>query len=60
MKTGFIIIDEDRGSDMHGIDESQSFFNPTLSQAFFNLRGDVDEGSPGWHLKPQLFPIAFH
>jgi hypothetical protein len=60
MKTGFIIIDEDRGSDMHGIDESQSFFNPTLSQASFNLWSDIDEGLPRGHFKPEFLTISFH
>jgi len=30
VKNGFIMIDEDRGRDMHGIDKHQSLLDPTL------------------------------
>jgi hypothetical protein len=52
VKAGFIIINEDGSSDMHGIDQHQSFLNTTFSETRFNLRSDVDESPPCGHLKP--------
>ena len=47
MQTLFIIIDENRGSDMHGIDEHQTFLDATLFEACFNLGSNIDQGSSG-------------
>ena len=60
VKAGFIVIDEDGSSDMHGIDQNQSFLNTTLPETCFNLRSDIDESPPCRHLKPQLFSVALH
>ena len=46
VESRFIIIDKDRSSNMHRIDKSQPFSNTTVSQSFFNLGGDIDEGPP--------------
>jgi hypothetical protein len=52
VKARFIIIDENGSSDMHGIDQNQSFTNATLPEAGFNLGSDIDESPPRGHLKP--------
>jgi hypothetical protein len=42
MESRFIIIDEHRGRDVHGIAEYDSLFHAALSQALLYLRGDVE------------------
>jgi hypothetical protein len=44
MEAGFIVIDEDAGGDVHGVDEAESFADPTLSECGLDLRGDIEEG----------------
>jgi hypothetical protein len=60
MQTCFIVVDKYGGSDVHGIAEYKTFFDPTFSQAFFDLGSDVDQSSPRRYLKPEFFTITFH
>ena len=45
---------------MHGVAKQETFFDPALSQAFINLRRDVDEGTACWDAEPQFLSVAFH
>jgi hypothetical protein len=42
------------------IAEHQTLLDAAFPQAFFHLRGDVDEGPAGGHFEKQLFAVAFH
>ena len=46
MQTALIIIDEDRGGDMHRIHERQPFPNAALFQAHLNVSSDIDKRPP--------------
>jgi len=60
VKARFIIVDENRGRNVHGIYQDKPLTNATFTEAFFYLRGDVDESPPCGHVKPEFFAVAFH
>jgi hypothetical protein len=60
MQTGFIVVNEYRGRNMHGVNEHNALFDAAFPQAFLHLRGDVNERPAGGHLKPKFFAVAFH
>ena len=60
VQPGFVIVDEDRRRDVHGVDKKQAFLNSTLPQALHNLRCDVQQGTTRGNLKPKLFAVALH
>src|SRR5512139_1124619 len=60
VKAGFIIVDENRSGNMHGIDQHQSLFDPALFETGFNFWGDIDKCSSSRHLKPQFFSVTLH
>ena len=47
MQTGLIIVDEDRGGDVHGVDQAKAFTDAGLTQGGFDLRGDIEKGPAG-------------
>jgi hypothetical protein len=57
VQTAFVVVDKDTCSDVHGIDQAKTFTNFTLSQAFYDIFGDVDELPAPWNVKPKLLPI---
>jgi len=60
MQTGFIVIDEDAGGDVHSVAQDQTLFDAAFPEALFHLRGDVDQGPAPGDLKPQFLAIALH
>src|SRR5262245_5667715 len=44
MEAGFVVVDEHRRRDVHGVDEHKSFFYTALAKAVLHLRRNVDEG----------------
>jgi hypothetical protein len=55
-----IIVNEDRGRNMHGSNKHQALGNPALFEAFFHLQSNVDEGPTRGHSEEQFLAIAFH
>jgi hypothetical protein len=60
VEAGFIVIDEHRGGDVHGIDQHKALFYATLSQGLFHLRGDIDEGDAIRQVEPEFLAKRFH
>jgi hypothetical protein len=60
MQTGFIVIDEHRCGDMHGITQNKPFGNTAGVQAFLYLRRNVDKRPTGRDIKPEFFAVTFH
>lgn len=60
VEAGFVIVDEHGSRDVHGVHENQSLSNTAFPQALVHLRGDVEKGPAGWHVKPKLSAIALH
>ena len=52
VQSWLVIIDEDGGGNVHGVDKEEAFRDLAFTQAFFNLLSDIDEGPPRRHLKP--------
>jgi len=42
MQAAFIVIDENRGGDMHGIAQQQAFLDAGFTQTILNLRLNVN------------------
>ena len=59
MKSGFIVINKDRGGDVHGIDETKAFGHAAPVNELLDLRRDVDEAAPGRHFEPKMFRERF-
>jgi hypothetical protein len=49
MQAAFIVINEDRSGDVHGVRQQQSILNPAFTQAFLDLRGYVDKTASSWN-----------
>jgi hypothetical protein len=60
MQAGFIVINENRGRDVHGIDEDKAFLDVALPQAFINLGRNIDESPPCRDVEPQFFSKTLH
>jgi hypothetical protein len=52
VQSRLIVVDEDGGGDVHGIDQAEAFFYAALPQALFHLGRDVDKGPPGGDFEP--------
>src|SRR5512142_951114 len=51
VKTCFIIVNKNTGSDVHRVDQNQTFLYSALLKAFLNLAGYVYKCSPRGNLK---------
>jgi hypothetical protein len=60
VQAALIVINENAGCDVHGIDQYQPLLDPAFVNALLDLAGDIDKRSPGGHFEPQFFAIAFH
>jgi hypothetical protein len=52
MKAGLIIIYKDGSSNMHGIDQDETFLNTAFFETGIDLRSNVYKLSPFSHIKP--------
>jgi hypothetical protein len=60
MKAAFIVVDEDAGGDVHGIDQAQAFANATFADRFRYIGGDVLELTALRHVEPEFLAEGFH
>jgi hypothetical protein len=60
VQAGFIVVDENRGGDVHGVDECEAILDAALVDSSLHVAGDVDEGASGGHFEPEFFAVAFH
>ena len=59
VESTFVVIDEDAGRDVHGIDQTQSFFDAAGAEATVNLRRDVEQPAARGDLEPEFFAEGF-
>ena len=45
-QSAFMVVNEDAGRNVHRIDQTEPFLNPTFVQGCFYLSGDVDQLNP--------------
>jgi hypothetical protein len=55
MESWFIVIDEHRSGDMHGIDQTKNFGYGALPNEIFDLWPDVDESASIRYFEPEMF-----
>ena len=55
-----VVVDEDAGGDVHGVDQAQALAHAALAHGGLDLTGDVDETAAGRDLEPELLAVAFH
>ena len=60
MKPSFIVIDEHRGSDVHGVDQTKAFGHAALVNELLDLGCDVDEPASSRNFEPKMFSERFH
>ena len=54
------VVDEDRGGDVHGVDEAKAFRDAAFADEFGDGAGDVDEAAAIRDFKPKMFGQRFH
>jgi hypothetical protein len=59
MESRFIIVDENRSGDVHGVDKTKPFPHATLTNQFLDRRRDVDQSTPGWNFEPEMLGERF-
>ncbi len=55
VKPALVIVDEDRSSDVHGVDEAKAFGHTAPANEFLDLRCDVDKPPSIRYLEPKMF-----
>jgi len=55
MKAWFVIVDEYRSSDVHGVHQTKTFHYVASVDEFLDLRCDIDEPASIRHFKPKMF-----
>ena len=60
MEPGFIVVDEHRGGDVHGVDQAKAFGHAALVNEFLDLRCNVDEPASIRDFEPKMFSERFH
>ena len=60
MEPWLVIIDEHRGGDMHGVDQTKPLNYAAAMNEFLDLRCDVDEPASIRHFEPEMFSERFH
>ncbi len=56
----FVVVDEHRRRDVHGVHQTQPFLDAALVQTFLDLRRDVYEFAPCLDVEPEFFAEGFH
>jgi hypothetical protein len=59
VESTFVIIDEHTGRDVHGVDQTQSFFDAAGAEATVNLRRDIEQPAARGDLEPEFFAEGF-
>jgi len=60
VQSAFVVVDEDAGRDVHGIDQTKAFLDPAGAETFFNLWRDVDQAAARGDFEPEFFAKGFH
>ena len=60
VEPGFIVVDENRGGNVHGVDQAEPLLNRALTQTFLDVLRDIDQTAARRHFKPEFFSIGFH
>lgn len=59
-KAALVVVDENRGGDVHGIDQAETFLDSALANEFFNGIRDIYKAPAIGHLEPKVFSKSLH
>ena len=60
MEPRFVVVDEDRSRDVHGVNETKALDYAAPMNEFLDLRRDIDEPASIRYFKPKMFSERFH
>ena len=60
MESRLIVVDEHRGGDVHGVDQTKAFSHAASVNELLNLRCDVNESASIRYFEPKMFSERFH
>ena len=60
MKPRFVVVDEYRSGDVHGVHQTKTFGHAAPVNEFLNLRRNVDESASIRYFEPKMFRERFH
>ena len=55
MEPRFVVVDEYRGRDVHGVDQTKAFSHAATMDEFLDLGRDIDEPASIRYFKPKMF-----
>jgi hypothetical protein len=59
MEARLIVVDEHRGGDMHGVDQTKALGHAALVDRLLDIRCDVDEPASIRYFEPKMFSERF-
>src|SRR5581483_3095848 len=59
MKAWFVVVDEYRSGDVHGVHQTKTFHDAAAVNEFLDFWRDVDEPASVWYFKPKMFGERF-
>ena len=59
MQSDFVVVDEYRSGDMHGVHQTKTFSHTAPLNQFINFWCDVDEPASIRHFEPKMFCERF-
>ncbi len=60
VESPFVVVNEDTGRDMHGVDQDQALPDTAFIKAVPDLGRNVDKSPSGLGGEGQFFPVRFH
>src|SRR3954462_75231 len=59
-QTVFVIVDEYRRRDVHGVDKAESLTDTAFAHQLFNGAGNIHKPAPALHFEPEMFRERLH
>ncbi len=60
MQARLVVVDEDRGRDVHGVAEHEALLDAALGNRLFDLRRDVHKTHPLGHVEGEVVGVGLH
>jgi len=60
MQTALVVVNEDAGADVHGVDEAEIFANAAFGEGGFNVGCDIEIRAAVGRVEPEFFTVVSH
>src|SRR5262249_53652244 len=60
VQAGLVVVDEDRGRDVHGVDQAQALAHAAFGHHLLHLGGDVHEVHAGRNVHGEVHGVRLH